>query len=109
LGSALVLALNFVIATIITMLTSFTLRVLSEPFGSFGNLVYIVLQGIIVAALFLPIANDARKLKTMVLGSETEPEEDHGAKPAEGVEGTARIQTRPPAPILRAPTPTLEK
>lgn len=64
-GLALIIAI--VIATIITMLTRFALNLVVAPFhGILGSWVYDVLQGIIIAALFLPIAGKARKLKKIV-------------------------------------------
>src|SRR5262249_11017525 len=48
LGLGLLVAMDFVIATIITMLTNFALNFVSRPFGMVGDLAHYALQGIIV-------------------------------------------------------------
>jgi hypothetical protein len=67
LGMALLLAMDFVVATIITMLTHYALNFLARPFNTFGGMAYDVLQGIIVTALFWPIVANARRLKKMIV------------------------------------------
>jgi hypothetical protein len=67
LGLAFLISMDFVIATIIIMLTRFALSFVTRPFGGLlGNWIYEVAQGIIAAFLFVPIISNATKLKKMI-------------------------------------------
>ena len=68
---ALLVAMDFVIATIVTMLPHFALIFLSRPFGMPGVAAYDVIQAIIVAVWFWPIVVSAKQLKTMVTSAES--------------------------------------
>jgi hypothetical protein len=68
LSLALSLAMDFVVATVVTWLSSYALHFVTAPFsGAMGDWAYLVPQAIIVAAFFWPIMTKAKALRAMLV------------------------------------------